>query len=65
MSNKKHGYRVHLCLSESEAAALSRLGKPEFRSLRTQAHYLIRRKLIELNMLPDDRPVPVDNHQEG
>jgi hypothetical protein len=55
MNKKEQVYRIYLTLSEPEAVALSRLGKIGFRDVRTQAHFLLRQKLIDLKMLPEEK----------
>jgi len=44
-------YRVYVPLSESEAVAITKLGDPEMRDLRSQTKYLVIQKLKELGVL--------------
>jgi hypothetical protein len=46
-------YRVTLFLSEPEAVALARLAHSEFRQMRTQAHHIVYRNLINLGLLQE------------
>lgn len=52
-------FRVYLVLSEFEALALARIARSEMRDLRTQAHFLLRSKLVDLGMLHEASPDPV------
>jgi Fe2+ transport system protein FeoA len=53
-------YWVYLNLSEDEAVALARLGKIAFRDIRTEAHYQLRQRLIDMGMLPEEHAETVD-----
>lgn len=49
-------YHIGINLPEPEALAISRLAKAELRDLKSQAHYLLKTKLIELGVLIEDTP---------
>ena len=55
MNLNQRTFRVHLFLTESEAMAIAKLGRSELRDLQKQTHYLLHRKLIDLNALPEDK----------
>lgn len=46
-------YRFMLTLGEPEAVALARLARTEHRDMRTQAHHIVHRRLVDLGLLSD------------
>ena len=52
-------YSIHLKLTALELAAITGLANRELRDIRSQAHYLLRQKLLDVGMLTQEPPEPV------